>query len=65
VLVTIMGEQLVVGGDIILKAQGIPVGDVAHHQRVRDILDTVPPGAEFTMTVLRLGQVIDLKGRHP
>jgi serine protease Do len=65
VLVSIMGEQLVVGGDIILKVQGIPVGDVAHHQRVRDILDTVPPGAEFTMTVLRLGQVIDLKGRHP
>jgi S1-C subfamily serine protease len=64
-LATIMGEQLVVGGDIILKVQGIPVGDASDHRRVRDILDTVPPGAEFTMTVLRLGQVIDLKGRHP
>jgi serine protease Do len=65
VLVTIMGEQLVVGGDIILKVQGIPVGDLSDHRRVRDILDTVPPGTEFTMTVLRLGKVIDLKGRHP
>jgi S1-C subfamily serine protease len=65
VLATIMGEQLVVGGDIILKVQGIPVGDVTEHRRVRDILDTVPPGAEFVMTVLRLGQVIELKGRHP
>jgi serine protease Do len=65
VLVTIMGEQLVAGGDIILKVQGIPVSDVSDHRRVRDILDTVPPGAEFTMTVLRLGQVIELKGRHP
>jgi S1-C subfamily serine protease len=65
VVATIMGEQLVVGGDIILKVQGIPIGDVTDHRRVRDILGTVPPGGEFSMTVLRLGQVIDLKGRHP
>jgi S1-C subfamily serine protease len=65
VLATIMGEQLVVGGDIILKVQGIPVGEVTEHRRVRDILDAVPPGGEFTMTVLRLGQVIELKGLHP
>jgi serine protease Do len=65
VLATIMGEQLVVGGDIILKVQGIPIGDAADHRRVRDILAAVPPGAEFVMTVLRLGQVIELKGRHP
>ena len=65
VLATIMGEQLVVGGDIILKVQGIPIGDVTDHRRVRDILGTVPAGGEFSMTVLRLGQVIDLKGRHP
>jgi S1-C subfamily serine protease len=64
-LATIMGEQLVVGGDIILKVQGIPIGDVSDHRRVRDILDALPPGKEFTMTVLRLGQVIELKGRHP
>jgi S1-C subfamily serine protease len=65
VLITIMGEQLVVGGDIILKVQGQPVGGLADHRRVRDILDAVPPGGAFTMTVLRLGQVIELKGTHP
>jgi serine protease Do len=65
VLATIMGEDLVVGGDIILKVQGIPVGDVADHRRVRDLLDTLPPGREFTMTILRLGHVVELKGRHP
>jgi len=64
-LATIMGEQLVVGGDIILKVQGIPVGDVSDHRRVRDLLEALPSGREFTMTVLRLGQVIELKGRHP
>jgi serine protease Do len=65
VLATIMGEELVVGGDIILKVQGLPVGDVADHRRVSDILDALPPGREFTLTVLRLGKIIDLKGRHP
>src|SRR5437773_4617056 len=65
VLATIMGEQLVDGGDIILKVQGIPVGEATDHRRVRDILDSVPPGGEFTMTILRLGKVMELKGRHP
>ena len=64
VLATIMGEQLVVGGDIILTVQGIDVGEAADHRRVRDILDRVPPGGEFKMKVLRLGQVIELTGRH-
>jgi hypothetical protein len=41
------------------------VGELADHRRVRDILDAVPPGGAFTMTVLRLGQVIELKGTHP
>jgi len=41
------------------------VGEVTEHRRVQDILGTLPPGAAFTMTVLRLGQVIELKGRHP
>jgi serine protease Do len=65
VLATIMGEQLVVGGDIILKVQGIPVGEAGDHRRVRDILDAIPPGGEFTMTVLRLGKIVELKGKHP
>lgn len=64
-LATIMGEELVVGGDIILTVQGILVGDVTDHRRVRDILEGLPPGREFTMTVLRLGKVIKLTGRHP
>jgi serine protease Do len=65
VLATIMGESLVVGGDIILTVQGVPVGEASDHRRVRDILQSIPPGGEFTMTVLRLGRVIELKGRHP
>jgi len=41
------------------------VGDVTEHRRVREILHAVPPGGTFTMAVLRLGQEIELKGRHP
>src|SRR5256886_15131283 len=65
VLATIMGEQLVVGGDIILKVQGIPVGEATDHRRVRDKLDSVPPGREVTMTILRLRQGMEVKGRQP
>ena len=65
VLATIMGEQLVVGGDIILKVQGMPVGEASNHRRVRDILESVPSGGDFTITVLRLGKIIELKGKHP
>jgi len=65
VLATLMGEELVVGGDIILKVQGVAIGEVTEHRRVRDLLETVPPGAPFTMTVLRLGKIIELTGRHP
>ena len=64
-LATIMGEQLVVGGDIILKVQGMMVGEVTDRQTIREMLQKIPPGGEFTLTVLRLGRVIELKGRHP
>ncbi len=62
---TIMGEQLVVGGDIILKVQGMMVGEHTDRVKIRELLQTVPPGGEFTLTVLRLGRIIELKGRHP
>jgi len=62
---TIMGEQIVVGGDIILKVQNIPVHEAADEETLREILNRVPPGGEFTMTVLRAGTVLELKGRHP
>jgi S1-C subfamily serine protease len=65
VMATILGEQLVVGGDIILKFQDISVGDTDANKRVHELFRTMPPGTAFTMTVLRLGQVITLEGRKP
>jgi S1-C subfamily serine protease len=65
-LATMDGAQIVVGGDIILKVQGVPVGStVADYERVREALAAVPPGGTLTVTVLRAGQVIDLTGKRP
>jgi serine protease Do len=59
------GEQIVVGGDIILKVQGIPAGDLTSYEKIRDVLAELPAGARLTVTVLRAGRVIELTGRKP
>src|SRR5256712_7750084 len=46
VLATIMGEQLVVGGGINLKVQGIPVGEATHHPRGPEIPHNRAPGRQ-------------------
>ena len=65
-LATIDGEPIVVGGDIILTVQGIPVGaGVAEYEKIREALVQLPPGAPMNITVLRAGQVMELTGRRP
>ena len=62
---TIDGEKIVVGGDVILKVQGIPVNDFASYERIRAALMGMSPGATFTVTILRAGAVIELQARFP
>jgi S1-C subfamily serine protease len=62
---TIDGERIVVGGDVILRVQGIAVNDFASYERIRQALMGLGPGATVTVTVLRAGQVLDLTGRVP
>ena len=59
------GEQIVLGGDIILQVEGIPVHDLASYEKMRLALAQLPAGAGLKVTVLRAGQVIDLTGRKP
>jgi serine protease Do len=61
------GEQIVIGGDIILKVQGIPVSGfgLAEYEKIQQSLAQVPSGGTLTVTVLRAGQVIELTGRKP
>ena len=62
---TIDGEKIVVGGDIILKVQGIAVNDFTSYERIRAALMGLSSGASVTVTILRAGQVIDLQARFP
>ena len=62
---TIDGEKIVVGGDIILKVQGIPVNDFTSYERIRAALMGLSSGAPVTATILRAGAVMELQGRLP
>jgi serine protease Do len=59
------GEKIVVGGDIILGVQGIPVNDLSSYERIRAALMGVKSGSTVTVTILRAGEVIDLQRRTP
>jgi S1-C subfamily serine protease len=63
--VTIDGQTLVVGGDVLLAVEGIPAGNLADYQRMREHLQRLPPGATITVTVLRAGRVLHLRGQAP
>jgi serine protease Do len=64
-VVTVGGEQIVLGGDIILSIEGIPADSAASMMKIRDHLATLKPGAPITATVLRKGRVVDLAGVVP
>ena len=59
------GESTVVGGDIILKVQGMAVGGLAAYEKIREALAGLPSGATMNVTVLRAGQVLELSGTMP
>jgi serine protease Do len=60
--ITIAGEQVPLGGDIILSVQGVPF-TAANAQKIRDTLNQMAPGAPITVTILRAGDVLELTGR--
>jgi S1-C subfamily serine protease len=62
---TIDGEQLVVGGDIILSVEGIPVGQATSLVQIRQRMNSLPAGSPFKVTILRKGQVLELTGKVP
>jgi S1-C subfamily serine protease len=63
-IVSIAGQDVPLGGDIVLSVQGIPAS-AANATRVRDALGKLTPGAPFTVRVLRAGEVVELKGKAP
>jgi S1-C subfamily serine protease len=61
-IVTIGGQEIAVGGDIILSVDGIPVVSEDNIEKIRNRLAGAPLGTPFKMSVLRDGKVIDLTG---
>lgn len=61
-LATISGQEVPLGGDILLAVQGIPAS-AANLARIRDALNQLAPGAPFTVRILRAGEVLELTGR--
>ncbi len=64
-LATIGGQQLVLGGDILLAAEGIPMGSAANIKKIRDALSQKPSGSPITVTIYRAGRVLDVTANVP
>ena len=61
-IITIGGQEIAVGGDIILSVDGIPVVSEDNIEKIRNKLAGAPLGTPFKVNVLRAGKVIDLTG---
>ncbi len=61
ILAQIAGEEIKLGGDILVAVQGIPLGaEFENVPQIRETIGRLPPGAEVRMTVLRGGERVDL-----
>jgi hypothetical protein len=61
-VVTISGQEVPLGGDIILTILGIPAS-APNLARIRDAMTQLAPGDPFTVRVLRAGEILELTGR--
>jgi S1-C subfamily serine protease len=62
---TILGEEIPLGGDIILEVEGVKMTSTRDLFEVRDTLGRRRSGEPLTAVVLRAGRVIELVGRVP
>ncbi len=53
----------VVGGDVVLEIDGIPVRTAEDLLAIRERLATLAPGSEYTVKALRGGKVFSVSGR--
>jgi len=62
-IATIAGQQIAVGGDIILTVDGIGAESGDSVEKIRARLASKPSGYSFVTRVLRAGQVVELTGK--
>jgi serine protease Do len=60
-IVKMSGQDVPLGGDIVLSVEGIPAS-LANVSKIRDRLAGLPSGARYKVSILRAGQVLDLTG---
>jgi serine protease Do len=60
---TIGGQQIAVGGDIILSVDGISAGSGDSIEKIRARLAAMPEGSPVKVAVLRAGKVVELTGK--
>jgi serine protease Do len=63
-IVNISGQEVPLGGDIILSVEGIPVVG-ANVGKIRDAMNNLPAGAPYKVSILRAGRVLELTGKVP
>src|SRR5262245_46410500 len=63
-VVNIGGEEVPLGGDIILAVDGIRMA-TPNVQKIRDHMAGLTSGAQLKVTVLRAGQLLDLTAKMP
>jgi serine protease Do len=57
----VAGEDLIVGGDIVLEVLGIPISEPNSAATIRKRLTSLAPGEMVSVTVLRRGRTVTLK----
>ncbi len=62
---TVGGEQVVLGGDIVLAVDGLQAGSVANMVKIKDQMSVAKSGAPLKLTILRAGRVLDLTVKVP
>src|SRR5215467_512371 len=60
---TIAGQRIVLGGDILLRVEGVPADSLANLIKIRSLLAGLKPGTLFKVSILRAGRVLELTGR--
>jgi S1-C subfamily serine protease len=63
-VVNIAGQDVPLGGDIILSFEGISMA-AANLAKIREAMSRLPSGGPFKVTILRAGQVLELTGKVP
>ena len=64
-IVTVDGQPMVLGGDILLSVEGILADSAANMAKVRDYLAGLKSGDPLKATVLRKGRIVELTGIVP